>query len=77
MLDIIRMVIVFKLITELGEFVSEEMNVTTEQYLNLIELSKSFYNGGYDMWLPDGFLVASSEVIKRSILKIEIRKKDD
>jgi len=71
------MVIVFKLITELGEFVSEEMNVTTEQYLNLIELSKSFYNGGYDMWLPDGFLVASSEVIKRSILKIEIRKKDD
>lgn len=77
MLNIIRMVIVFKLITELGEFVSEEMVVTTEQYLNLIELSKSFYNGGYDMWLPDGFLVASSEVIKRSILKIEIRKKDD
>jgi len=77
MLDIIRMIIVFKLITELGEFVSEEMVVTTEQYLNLIELSKSFYNGGYDMWLPDGFLVASSEVIKRSILKIEIRKKDD
>lgn len=77
MLNIIRMIIVFKLITELGEFVSEEMVVTTEQYLNLIELSKSFYNGGYDMWLPDGFLVASSEVIKRSILKIEIRKKDD
>jgi len=77
MLDIIRMIIVFKLITELGEFVSEEMIVTKEQYLNLVELSKTFYNGGYDMWLPDGFLVASSEVIKRSILKIEIRKKDD
>jgi len=71
------MIIVFKLITELGEFVSEEMIVTKEQYLNLVELSKTFYNGGYDMWLPDGFLVASSEVIKRSILKIEIRKKDD
>jgi hypothetical protein len=77
MLNIIRMIIVFKLITELGEFVSEEMSVTKEQYLNLVDLSKTFYNGGYDMWLPDGFIVASSEVIKRSILKIEILKKDD
>lgn len=70
------MKIVFKLITEIGVFISEEMTVTSEQYSNLVELSKTFYNGGYDMWLPNGFLVAPPEVVKKSILTIEIIKSD-
>lgn len=65
------MVVKFKLITELGEFISESIKVTDEQYLNLVEKSKTFYNG-FDMYLPKGFLVASPEVIKKSILIIEI-----
>ncbi len=65
------MVIRFKLITELGQFDSEQIQVSEEQYSNLIERSKSFYNG-FDMYLPKGFLVASPEVIKKSILIIEI-----
>jgi len=69
------MVIVFKLKNELGEFVSEEMNVTDEIYKNLVEMAKTFYiSGGYDMWLPSGFLVASPEIVKKSILIIDIIK---
>jgi len=66
------MVIQFVLKTELGEFKSETMNVTEEQYTNLVEMSKTYYNSGFDMYLPNGFLVASAELIKKSILMIEI-----
>jgi hypothetical protein len=67
------MIIVFKLKNELGEFVSEEMSVTKEQFNNLVEMSRSFYNNiGYDMWLPNGFLVVPPEIVKKSILIIEI-----
>lgn len=68
------MTIIFKLISELGEFTSDKLEVTDEEYINLIDKSKGFYAGGYDMYLPDGFLVVSPEVIKKSILKIEIIK---
>jgi hypothetical protein len=70
------MVINFKLITEVGEFISDEMRVTNEQYQNLLEMSKKFYDGGFDMWLPSGFLVASPEIIKKSILIIQIVNQD-
>jgi hypothetical protein len=66
------MVIQFVLKTELGEFKSETMCVTEEQYSTLIEKCKTYYNGGFDMYLPKGFLVASAELIKKSILMIEI-----
>lgn len=69
------MVIVFKLKNELGEFISEEMTVTEEIYKNLVEMARTFYtSGGYDMWLPSGFLVASPEIVKKSILIIDIIK---
>lgn len=68
------MKIQIKLKTELGEFTSEIMEVTEEQYIGLLDASKSFYMGGYDMYLPDGFMVVGPEVLKRSILFIEILK---
>ena len=69
------MVIVFKLKNDIGEFISEEMIVTEEIYKNLVEMAKTFYtSGGYDMWLPSGFLVASPEIVKKSILIIDIIK---
>jgi len=65
------MKIYFRLITEFGEFKSDEMVVSDEQYQVLLEMSKSYYTGGYDMYLPNGFLVASPEIIKKSILIID------
>ncbi len=66
------MVIIFKLINDLGEFVSDEMTVNQEQYDNLKEVSKTFYNGGYEMYLPNGFLVVPPDIVRKSILIIEI-----
>ena len=68
------MVIKFILKTELGDFESETIDVSIDQYKNLLELSKSFYSGGYEMYLPNGFLVASPDIISKSILIIETLK---
>ncbi len=66
------MIIKFHLYTELGKFDSENIQVSPEQYKNLINLTKNYYTQGYEMFLPDGFLVATPEVVKKSILTIEI-----
>lgn len=65
------MTIQFILKTQLGEFTSENLVITSEQYQNLLEISKDFYKGSYEMFLPQGFLVAPPEVLKHSILIIE------
>jgi len=70
------MVIIFKIICELGEFESEEMKVTSEQYDKIKEMSKNFYEGGYEMYLPNGFLVISPEIVRKSILIIDIVESD-
>jgi hypothetical protein len=66
------MIIIFKLKNEFGEFVSEELNVSLSQYQTILEMSKSFYEGGYEMHLPNGFMVVPPEVVKKSILIIEV-----
>lgn len=69
------MTIIFKLKNELGEFISEEMNITEQQYSNILSKSKNFYDGsGYEMYLPNGFMVVSPEIVRKSILIIEIIK---
>jgi len=70
------MKIQIKLKNDLGEFVSEQMNVTIEQYKNLLEVSKEFYLGGYEMYIPNGFMVVGPEILKKSILFIEIIEYD-
>ncbi len=70
------MKIQIKLKNDLGEFISEEMSVTIEQYKNLLEVSKEFYLGGYEMYIPDGFMVVGPEILKKSILFIEIIEYD-
>ena len=70
------MVILFRIINELGEFESEEMTVTSEQYVKIKEMSKNFYEGGYEMYLPNGFLVMSPEIVRKSILIIDIVESD-
>lgn len=63
---------------DLGEFRSEQMTVTSEQYLGMIEISKNFYSqeNGFEMWIDDGFMVISPEIIKKSILSINIVEYD-
>lgn len=63
---------------DLGEFKSEKMEVTSEQYLGIVEVSKKFYaeESGFEMWIDDGFLVIPPEINKRSILIINILEYD-
>lgn len=71
------MKIKIKLKNELGEFISEEMSLTADQYVGLIEASKEFYLGGYEMYIPRGFMVVGPELLKKSILLIEIVEYDE
>jgi hypothetical protein len=58
---------------ELGEYISEDMEVSEDQYKGLKEMSKTFYSngGGFEMYLDNGFLIVSPEIVKKSILLIE------
>ena len=60
------------LITEFGQFYGEVFEVDGEQYQNIINYSKTFYESGFEMNLEnDGYAIFSPEMIKKSILKIE------
>ena len=60
------------LITEFGQFFGEIFEVDEEQYQNIINFSKNYYETGFEMSLEDGgFAIFSPEMIKKSILKIE------
>lgn len=59
------------IITEYGSYNGEIMEVTDEQYENIIEFSKSYYETGFEMNQENGgFIIFSPEIIKKSILKI-------
>lgn len=62
----------------LGEFVSEAMDITEDQYTGLKDVSKKFYLGdvGFEMHLEDGFMVVPPDIVKSSILIIEIIEYD-
>lgn len=60
------------LFTEFGQFYGEILEVDEEQYQNIINFSKNFYEAGFEMNLEDGgYAIISPEMIKKSILKIE------
>lgn len=69
----------FKMITEFGEYCSEVMYVTYEQYLEIVELSKLFWinNSSYDMWADYGLIIFPPEILRKSILIIETLKDDE
>lgn len=71
------MKILIKLKNDLGEFTSEEMSLTEVQYKELLEISKEFYLGGYEMYIPNGFMVVPPEILKKSILLIQITEYDE
>ena len=57
----------------MGEFVSEPMRLNEEKYRELVDHARTFWQGGYDMWLPKGFIAIPPEIIKKSILIIQIK----
>jgi hypothetical protein len=59
----------FNLHTKFGIFESEVLNVTESQYHKLVEMSKTYYDGDYEMFLPDGFLVASPDAVSYTHLR--------
>lgn len=60
------------LICDYGEFKGEIIEVDNEQLENIINLSKTYYNSGFEMTLENGsWIIVSPEIIKKSILKIE------
>jgi len=60
------------LINEYGEYKGEIMIVNEEQCQKMIELSKEFYNSGFELFCEDGsFMVFPPEVVRYSVLKIE------
>lgn len=60
------------IITEFGPFNGEILEVSEEQYDNIIEFSKQYYLTGFEMNLENdgGFIIFTPEIIKKSVLKI-------
>lgn len=67
------MKIQISILNEFGEFKGEILEVTIDQYKNITELSKNFYEtGGFEMECEDdGFIIFPPDIIKKSILKIK------
>lgn len=59
----------------LGVYNSEVMEVTEEQYFNLVELSKSFWitDTSFSIWTDNGSAVIfPPDIARQSILSIEV-----
>jgi hypothetical protein len=67
----------FVIINGYGVFEGEKMLLNKEQLDNVIELSKTFYNSGFELNCEDGsFVVFPPEVVRGSILKINRKVKE-
>ena len=60
------------IVNKFGKFKSRPIDVNEEEYEKIIELSRAFYISGYEMDTVNGFIVIPPDVIKESILLIEI-----
>lgn len=80
MSDNVEIELQYIVINGYGEFKGETMIVNEDQYANIIQLSKTFYNSGFELNCEDGsFIVFPPEVVRGSILKInrKITEKED
>lgn len=58
---------------DLGIFKGEVLQVSEEQYANIVDLSKNFYETGFEMNTESGgFVIIPHEVVRKSILEINI-----
>lgn len=72
------MIIQIILENDMGKYCSEKMDLTKQQYKELIEVSKNFFsdNSGFELWIDDGFMVFPPEIVKKSILTLKILEED-
>lgn len=61
-----------------GVFKSDIITLSADEYGVLLEQSKSFYKSGagFEMYLPDGFIVLPPSILSESILKIKINNNE-
>lgn len=60
-----------QIINNFGVFNGKILKVDTEQYNTILEMSKGFYETGFEMETDDdGFIIIPPEIVKVSILKI-------
>jgi len=65
------------ILCEFGNFYGESLEVSIDQYRNIIELSKNYYETGFEMNLESGgFIILPPDVVKKSVLQINIIKED-
>jgi hypothetical protein len=63
------------IISDLGTFKGEIMDVTDDQYVQIKKLTKDYYTNGFEMTTESGgFMIIPPEIIKKSLLSIEIIK---
>lgn len=60
-------------INEHGEFKGRTSIVSSDDYINICNMAKSFYvKGGFELTLEDdNYIVFPPEIVQKSILKIE------
>jgi hypothetical protein len=64
---------------EYGQFFGKKAVVSYENYKEIINRTKTFYNGGFELTCDDGtFIVFPPDVVRKSILKVvKINKEQD
>jgi hypothetical protein len=59
------------IVNDYGTYKGEIMIINQDQYDTIIELSKKFYESGFELNCEDGsFVVFPQEITRRSILRI-------
>ena len=65
------------ILCEFGNFYGEILEVSIDQYRNIVELSKNYYETGFEMGLENGgFVIVPPDVVRKSVLQINIIKED-
>jgi len=62
----------FEITTEFGKFAFEKMEVDENIFLEMKNISKNYYESGFEMTTEEGdFVVISPELLKKSVLIIK------
>lgn len=57
---------------EFGEYNGRKVLINQENYENVVKMSKTFYQGGFELTLENGdFVIFSPDVVSKSILTIK------
>lgn len=69
------MIIRFNVLNSFGKFTSEDLNVSKEEYDDIMQMSKTFWlsNEGFNMWTKEGSSITfPPNIICNSILIVDV-----